>query len=69
MEAFSKIVTGIHYMVTVDIIPQTRVSFEKNNGQYLLYRSFDVQDREYYQERQDTELDSDFKNLAGDFLL
>ncbi len=43
-------------MVTVDIIPQTRVSFEKNNGQYLLYRSFDVQDREYYQERQDTEL-------------
>ena len=56
VEAFSKIVTGIHYMVTVDIIPQTRVSFEKNNGQYLLYRSFDVQDREYYQERQDTEL-------------
>ena len=30
VEAFSKIVTGIHYMVTVDIIPQTRVSFEKN---------------------------------------
>ena len=29
---------------------------KKINVQYLLYRDFDVQDREYYQERQDTEL-------------